>query len=205
MAPLKPSWKQPSHPDVQEVVVSGADFMTKSLSKVTVPPFGLFTKLEFPPCTVANETTYATVQMGKDKHLNLNSDLLYINHSCEPSLHFDMRNMKIVAGPKGLQPGDELTFFYPSTEWSMAQPFNCFCGKPTCKKVITGAKDMPSKLLDGLWLNDHIHELLEEQALLRDNQHHGSFSHNSGLGLLRRGITSRELSGEMGGDTIATA
>lgn len=86
MAPLKPSWKQPSHPDVQDVVVSGADFMTKSLSKVTVPPFGLFVKLEFPPCTLASEPTYATVQMGKDQHLNLNSDLLYINHSCEPSL-----------------------------------------------------------------------------------------------------------------------
>jgi hypothetical protein len=79
----------------------------------------------------------------------------------------------------------------------MAQPFECICGKPTCKKIITGAKDMPSQLLDGLWLNDHIHELLEEQALLRDNQHHGSLS-----GLLRRGITSRELSGEMGGDTV---
>ncbi|UKZ46773.1 hypothetical protein TrVGV298_000983 [Trichoderma virens] len=177
-----PSWKQPSHPDVQQVVVSGADFMTKSLSKVTVPPFGLFVKLEFPPCTLANEPTYATVQMGKDEHLNLNSDLLYINHSCEPSLHFDMRNMKIVAGPKGLKPGDELT--------------------PTCKKIITGAKDMPSQLLDGLWLNDHIHELLDEQELL---QHHGSLAENGGLGLLRRGITSRELSGEMGGDTIAKA
>lgn len=86
MAPLKPYWKQPSHPDVQDVVVSGADFMTKSLSKVTVPPFGLFAKFEFPPCDVAEKATYATVQMGRDKHLNLNSDLLYINHSCEPSL-----------------------------------------------------------------------------------------------------------------------
>lgn len=86
MAPLQPSWKQPSHPDIQEVVISGADFMTKSTSKVTVPPFGLFAKFEFPPCNVADTATYATVQMGKDQHLNLNSDLLYINHSCEPSL-----------------------------------------------------------------------------------------------------------------------
>lgn len=83
----------------------------------------------------------------------------------------------------------------------MAQPFNCFCGKPTCKKVITGAKDMPSQLLEGLWLNDHIHELLEEQVLLHHNEHHGSLPGN-GLGLLPRGITSREMSGEMGGDTI---
>ena len=24
--------------------------------------------------------------------------------------------------------GDELTFFYPSTEWAMAEPFECGCG-----------------------------------------------------------------------------
>jgi hypothetical protein len=112
----------------------------------------------------------------------------------------------------------------------MAQPFDCFCGKPTCKKVISGAKDMPYELLQGLWLNDHIHELLEEQA---SSQHYllGSVPENGGgvrstqlpeailngqtekfngtdanidthgLGLLRRGVTSREMSGEMGGDT----
>ncbi|KAL6879525.1 hypothetical protein HDV57DRAFT_110281 [Trichoderma longibrachiatum] len=207
MSPLKPSWKQPSHPEIQQVIFGDAnDFTTKSLSKVSLPPFGLFAKLDFPPCELVDEPTYATVQMGKDKHLTLNSDLLYINHSCEPSLHFDMRNMRIVAGPKGLQPGDELTFFYPSTEWSMAQPFDCFCGKPTCKKTITGAKDMPSHSLEGLWLNDHIHQLLEEQALLRDTQQQaGPLSESAGQGLLRRGITSRELSGEMSGDTAARA
>ncbi|KAL6854135.1 hypothetical protein J3F83DRAFT_497068 [Trichoderma novae-zelandiae] len=206
MSPLKPSWKQPSHPEIQQVIVSNADFMTKSISKVTLPPLGLFANLEFPPCEMADEATYATVQMGRDKHLSLNSDLLYVNHSCEPSLHFDMGNMRIVAGPKGLQPGDELTFFYPSTEWSMAQPFNCFCGKPTCKKVITGAKDMPSHLLQGLWLNDHIHGLLKEQELLRDaGQQNGPLPEDGGHGWLRRGPTSREMSGEMGGDTVAEA
>lgn len=37
--------------------------------------------------------TYATVQIGHDEHVNLNSDLLYINHSCEPSLVSVMANM----------------------------------------------------------------------------------------------------------------
>jgi len=27
--------------------------------------------------------------------------------------------MKIIAGPRGLKKGEELTFFYPSTEYSM--------------------------------------------------------------------------------------
>ena len=86
MAPLTPHWEQPSHPDVQEVLDNGAEFSTKSISKISLPPFGVFAKLDFPPCTMADEATYATVQIGPERHLNLNSDLLYINHSCEPSL-----------------------------------------------------------------------------------------------------------------------
>ncbi|KAK3304351.1 uncharacterized protein B0T15DRAFT_238014 [Chaetomium strumarium] len=163
MAPLKPHWKQPSHPEIQEVIVNDVEFTTKSVSKVALPPFGLFAKLEFPPCTVAPEPTYATVQMGRDRHLDLNSDLLYINHSCEPSLIFDMANMNVIAGPKGLQPGDELTFFYPSTEWYMAQPFDCLCGTPSCRGRIAGARDMTAEQLSGMWLNGHIRQLLEER------------------------------------------
>lgn len=90
MAPVKPHWKQPSHPAIQEVVINEAEYTSKSLSKVDLSPFGEYAKLAFPPCTIATEATYATVQFGKNKHLSLNSDLLYINHSCEPSLvsHF---------------------------------------------------------------------------------------------------------------------
>lgn len=86
MAPLTPTWKRPSHPDVQEVIINEAAFTSKSISKVALPPFALFAKMDFPPCSLAPQPTYATVQMGKHMHLNLNSDLLYINHSCEPSL-----------------------------------------------------------------------------------------------------------------------
>lgn len=87
MAPLTPTWAQPSHPDVQQVIINEADFTSKSLSRRAVAPFGLFAKMDFPPCTVAEDgATYATVQFARDAHLNLNSDLLYINHSCEPSL-----------------------------------------------------------------------------------------------------------------------
>ncbi|GAB1313218.1 Post-SET domain-containing protein [Madurella fahalii] len=174
MAPIKPHWVRPSHPEIQEVIINEAEFTTKSISKIALPPFGLFAKLDFPPCTVAAKPTYATVQMGRDKHLDLNSYLLYINHSCEPSLIFDTANMNVIAGPKGLQPGEELTFFYPSTEWHMAQPFDCLCGKPTCRGRISGAEDMTLEQLDGLWLNGHIRELLEErEAKTRKQKQNG--------------------------------
>lgn len=87
MAPLTPHWTQPSHPDIQEVVVGKeGEFTSKSLSKVTVEPLGLYAELTSPPCTFVEESTYATVQAGRDRHILLNSDLLYLNHSCEPSL-----------------------------------------------------------------------------------------------------------------------
>lgn len=86
MAPLTPTWQQPSHPAIQEVLINEAEFTTKSISRVSLPPFAVFARLAWPPCTAAQEPTYATVQTGRDTHLNLNSDLLYINHSCEPSL-----------------------------------------------------------------------------------------------------------------------
>ncbi|KAM5345749.1 hypothetical protein ACJ41O_011610 [Fusarium nematophilum] len=247
MAPLVPHWKQPSHPDVQEVVVVNADeFTTKSISKVSLAPFSVFAKFDFPPCTPANEPTYATVQTGRDSHLNLNSDLLYINHSCEPTLLFDVGNFNILVGPKGLKPGDELTFFYPSTEWHMSQPFDCLCGTPSCRGRIAGARDMIDAQLDGIWLNGHIIQLRAEQRAvrasadptanaLRDAVLHaekvleaarlalrtytGGNAHaqngnglvaakftNGSLGKLagseHRGPGSRELSGEMGGDTV---
>ncbi|PVH83830.1 hypothetical protein DL98DRAFT_104568 [Cadophora sp. DSE1049] len=241
MAPLTPHWTQPSHPSIQEVILPSnpSEFTTKSLSKITLPPFGLFAKLEFPPCTKTDKPTYATVQMGKEEHLNLNSDLVYINHSCEPSLTFDLSptSLGIFAGPKGLKPGDELTFFYPSTEWDMAQGFDCFCGAETCRGFISGAKNMSASQLEGLWLNPHIRALLSERdssssssttylsndpsspptsrtnttgspspttstsSSSADLKANGS-AENEKHGESRRGVTSRELSGEMGGDTV---
>lgn len=87
MAPLKPHWAQPSHPEILEVIV-GADgeFSSKSVSKIDLAPNGVYAGLTCPPCTFVDESSYASVQVGRDSHILLNSDLLYLNHSCEPSL-----------------------------------------------------------------------------------------------------------------------
>jgi hypothetical protein len=148
-----------------------------------------------------------------------------------------MPTLSILAGPKGLHPGTELTFFYPSTEWAMAQSFDCFCGTPSCKGRIAGASNMDSSQLDGMWLNGYIRDMLEERDLQSGNMRaYGQGTHGlangpsiGGEGMLngsgkhgrkgtangssaahvldggagRMGPTSRELSGEMGGDTSA--
>lgn len=87
MAPVTPHWTQPSHPDIQEVRFGvDGEYLTKSLSKISAAPHSLYAELSTPPCTFVTTSTYATVQAGPNKYFDLNSDLLYINHSCEPTL-----------------------------------------------------------------------------------------------------------------------
>jgi hypothetical protein len=75
-----------------------------------------------------------------------------------------MQRWEVRAGENGLKEGDELTFFYPSTEWDMSQPFECLCEAKECRGKITGARDMDGGILAKYWLNKHIEELLEETA-----------------------------------------
>jgi hypothetical protein len=138
----------------------------------------------------------------------------------------DIPSLSWLAGPKGLSPGDELTFFYPSTEWAMAQPFDCFCGTASCRGRIDGAGNMTPKQLEGVWLNGYIREMLAEKQSHGHTHGNGNGNGNwNGIGtevedqnyvgrkeatgkgrvIQPRGVTSRELSGEMGGDTEIAA
>jgi SET domain-containing protein len=55
---------------------------------------------------------WTSVQFGRHRHIELNSELVYINHSCDPTVIFDVKNNKLVAA-KDINVGDEFTFFYP--------------------------------------------------------------------------------------------
>ncbi len=93
----------------------------------------------FEPEKILHTATYLTIQTGEQKHITLSPDFLqYVNHSCAPNVFFDTQQMQLVAIQK-IEPGDELLFFYPSTEWEMAQPFDCFCGNKCCLQQIRGA------------------------------------------------------------------
>ena len=97
----------------------------------TICNFSAATELENP--------TYLTVQIGIKKHITLSPSFLqYINHSCEPNVFFNTSTMELMA-LKNISIGDELVFFYPSTEWNMTQSFQCFCGSLQCLHEIKGA------------------------------------------------------------------
>ena len=110
--------------------------------------------------------TYLTVQTSVDKHITLMPEFLqYINHSCEPNVFFNTTTMELVC-LKALQPGDELTFFYPSTEWEMSQPFVCNCGHTSCLQLINGASHLMPETLAKYRLTDFILNQAKQQQLL---------------------------------------
>jgi hypothetical protein len=107
--------------------------------------------------------TYLTVQVGAARHITLVPEFLqYINHSCAPNVFFDTTAMELVC-LKALQPGDEITFFYPSTEWEMAQPFICNCESPECLQLINGAAHLSVDVLDRYRLTDFIRQMISMQ------------------------------------------
>lgn len=86
--------------------------------------------------------TYLTVQKSDKEHILLHPEALqYINHSCNPNVFFDVDNFEIIA-LKNIKIGEEITFFYPSTEWEMAQPFTCNCKSEFCLGKINGTFDL---------------------------------------------------------------
>lgn len=159
-----PAWVQPDLTRLLRVEHNPGSFTSRSVSLVNLPPGAIFARITNPtPAPVA----YSSVQASRDLHIELNCDLVYINHSCSPSLVFDMQRWEVRVSEDregGLKVGDELTFFYPSTEWSMAQPFECLCKTSECKGRITGARDMPREVLGKYWLNGHIEEMLAEKV-----------------------------------------
>ncbi|KAJ5081909.1 hypothetical protein NUU61_010173 [Penicillium alfredii] len=163
--PTAPTFLEPSpptHPDRLYVNRSAKAFGSGAFSLVDLPAGALFAKIT---TATPGKKAYTSVQTGRDTHIELNSDLVYCNHSCAPSLIFDMARMEVrVVDERPLKKGHALTFFYPSTEWEMDQPFQCTCGAgEVCCGWIPGAKTMPPDELDGYWLNGHIAELLHER------------------------------------------
>jgi hypothetical protein len=119
---------------------------------------------EFSAGAILSHPTYLTVQVGIDKHIMLQPEhLQYINHSCDPNVFFDTYTMKVVA-LKPIAEGDEMTFFYPSTEWDMAQPFKCHCGTSRCLGEIKGAAHINPQVLRSYTLTRFIQQQLHDRS-----------------------------------------
>jgi hypothetical protein len=133
-------------------------FSSRAVSLIDLPSGALFARIT---TATPSKKAYSSVQVSENSHIELNSELVYINHSCKPNLVFDMAKFEVrVHDGRELKKGDGLTFFYPSSEWEMAQPFECGCGEKECLGTIRGAGEIDDGLLRRFWLNKHIEKLL---------------------------------------------
>lgn len=101
-----------------------------------------------------------TVQLDQGVHLELTPSWLeLVNHRCEPNVAFDMDLLALVS-LRPIHPGDELTYFYPSTEWVLDEPFVCRCAA-TCIGRVTGARDLPRSVLQRHRLSPLVRRAME--------------------------------------------
>jgi hypothetical protein len=109
------------------------------------------------------EPTRHSIQYSATKHVLVNPDFLqFTNHSCDPNIAVHTKE-KYIRAIRPIKPGDEIVYFYPSTEWSMAEPFTCFCQSPHCLTRIRGAAYLPFEILANYHLSDHIAKLLAKR------------------------------------------
>ena len=116
-------------------------------ARVFVPGERLF-RMEGEP---ARRPTRYTVQIDDDLHLEIASgttaeEILdryfwrFMNHSCEPNTLIQGRD---VFALRNIAPWDDVTFNYNTTEYNIAEPFDCRCGSVHCLGRIRGFKHVP--------------------------------------------------------------
>jgi hypothetical protein len=108
-----------------------------------------------------------SVQVDEDQHIHLfPSFLQYTNHSCEPNTFFDTHKGEIIA-LKNINENEEISFFYPATEWSMTQPFNCFCKTSSCLGMIQGAAYLDHQAIIKYRFSEYIQKKLCQDSKIQ--------------------------------------
>ena len=91
-----------------------------------------------------------SVQLAEDLHLDLEGgqsmeEILdryywrFMNHSCEPNSCIRERDVYAL---RAVEPWENVTFDYNTTEYEMAEPFECRCASRGCLKQIGGFKHL---------------------------------------------------------------
>lgn len=129
---------------------------------------GVFAKRALPAQRVLSEMAFGpsrtqpwrhSIQIALHEHAEpLPTYLRYLNHSCDPNLFIDVRAEQVIT-LRPIAAGDELTFFYPATEWRMQSPFACACGAVNCVGEIRGAAELPAGVLQRYRLSPVIAEM----------------------------------------------
>ena len=109
----------------------------------------------FQDTEVVPSPSWTSLQIGEGRHIEDIGLMRYANHSCSPNVYFDAGSLEVEI-LHDVEAGEELTLFYPSSEWEMARPFECCCSSEACLGLISGAKNMGREALGHYRINSHI-------------------------------------------------
>lgn len=85
------------------------------------------------------ERQHHSLQIGDDLFLACDEQLTdgdFVNHACEPSLWF-VGEITLVA-MRDVEAGEQLTFDYATCDSQPYDEFECECGSPRCRVMVTG-------------------------------------------------------------------
>jgi SET domain len=143
-----------------EVIKSKSAVGARLIAARPVPPGSPFFRIRRPRFVL--RPTYQTVQVALDRHALSLGALTYINHSCLPNVIVDTKRM-VCWALRDISKGEELSYFYPSTEWVMARPFLCLCGAANCIRIVAGARQLSTDVLSRYFINEHIRVLIGQE------------------------------------------
>ncbi|GAB4321035.1 MAG: SET domain-containing protein-lysine N-methyltransferase [Phototrophicales bacterium] len=98
------------------------------------PTIPLAEFLTYPPEKQAEILVYG-YQMREDLIVNEQGDEKYMNHSCDPNTWWADDDTMIAR--RDIQPGEEITYDYATTEVDIPFEMICLCGSPICRGKVT--------------------------------------------------------------------
>ena len=134
-----------------EVVTVTEDYLSLR-AKEHIPTGAFLTDLWGP---LYDKPTCYTIHVTPDKHVEPQGVMKFANHSCSPNARFvfSMQNrspsLEIEEGHtvfwhlvacRDIKKGEDITFDYTTTEYTMARPFDCLCGADSCLGSVSGFK-----------------------------------------------------------------
>ncbi len=82
-----------------------------------------------------DELLHYAYQSNEEYLVSEQGDERFMNHSCEPNTWW-LDDDTMIAN-RDIQPGEELTYDYATTEITIPFRMKCCCGAPSCRGVIT--------------------------------------------------------------------
>ncbi len=98
------------------------------------------------PVAFFAERTIYSLQVEKDRHVDLDMPAHYVNHACMPTTGvrrnvfggYDFIALRYIAS------GEEITFNYQTTEETIMGFETCLCGSQECQGTLRGFAQLPT-------------------------------------------------------------